>query len=42
MSCIYKYKGKTFSSEAALNDYLLLTNTLKPVLGDVVYQLTET
>jgi hypothetical protein len=41
MNCIYKYKNKTFNSEMALNDYLLATETLKPVLGDLVYQLTE-
>ena len=41
MNCIYKYKGKTFNSEMALNDYLLVTETLKPVLGDLVYQLSE-
>ena len=42
MNCIYKYKNRTFNSEMALNDYLLATETLKPVLGDLVYQLSET
>lgn len=41
MNCIYKYKNKTFNSEMALNDYLLATETLKPILGDLVYQLSE-
>ena len=41
MNCVYKYKNRTFDSEMALNDYLLATETLKPVLGDLVYQLSE-
>jgi hypothetical protein len=41
MNCVYKYKNRTFDSEMALNDYLLATETLKPILGDLVYQLSE-
>ena len=42
MNCVYKYKNRTFNSKMALNDYLLATETLKPILGDLVYQLSET
>ena len=39
MACVYKYKNKTFDTEAQLNDYLLMTSTLKPILGDIVFDL---
>ena len=41
MTCTYNYKGKTFESELALNNYLLSTESAKPILGDIVFQLSE-
>ena len=41
MKCTYNYKGNTFNSELALNNYLLTTESLKPILGDIVFQLSE-
>lgn len=41
MKCTYNYKGNAFNSELALNNYLLTTESLKPILGDIVFQLSE-
>lgn len=37
MACRYIYKGKQFDSELALDDFLLQTDPLRPVLGDIVF-----
>jgi hypothetical protein len=42
MSCKYIFKGQEFQTEEELNDFLLSTESTKPVLGDVVYQMTST
>jgi len=34
MACKYNFKGKTFQSEEELNDFLLNTESAKPLLGD--------
>jgi len=41
MTCKYFFKGREFQSEEELNDFLLDTETTKPILGDVVYSMTS-
>ena len=38
MKCKYIYNNRIFESEAALDEYLIVTSALKPFLGDVVFK----
>ena len=42
MNCRYNFKGKEFSSEEELNDFLLDTEDSVQILGDIVYSMTST
>lgn len=38
MSCVYLYKGHTFNSEEALNDFLIEKSALYSKYGDIVFE----
>ena len=40
MICTYTYKGKTFNSEAELNDFLLERDKYLRKYGDIVFSMT--
>lgn len=40
MNCKWEYKGQVFTSEAALDEYLLSVKALQPKLGDIVFKLS--
>jgi hypothetical protein len=37
MSCIYKYKGHTFNSEAELDDFLIEKHGYESKFGDIIF-----